>query len=118
MTYFSLKLLFRDWWVSRPFLIGLAVLLFIWVYIPIKVHFTTDPVFLHYSIFYGVDSEGPWWRLLLPPALATLFWLINGFFACYIFRSDKTLARFVAIFTALVLVLLTCGVVAIVGINT
>jgi hypothetical protein len=49
-----------------------------WGYILWKLPPSNGTVFLHYTIYYGVDLTGEWWRLLLMPGTGLLVILLHS----------------------------------------
>ncbi len=48
-----------------------------WAFLYWQIPYTQSVVFLHYTIYFGVDMTGDWWRLLIVPAAGLLIFLLN-----------------------------------------
>lgn len=58
-----------------------------WFFLAYKIKPQADPIYLHYTIYFGVDLIGQWFRLFIMPAVGTLVWLVNFVFAFFIYRK-------------------------------
>lgn len=76
-------------------MLGLAVATnaVVWVLLLTQIPRGSDQIFLHYTIFFGVDDIGPWRNLLIIPAGGLFILLANGIFGWTMFQRDKYLAH-------------------------
>jgi hypothetical protein len=56
-----------------------------------------DYAVLHYNIYFGISSLGPWLTLLLIPLSGLLVAAVNCFLSLYFYLRDKLLSYFLAI---------------------
>ncbi|MFH1426593.1 MAG: hypothetical protein ABIG66_04175 [Candidatus Kerfeldbacteria bacterium] len=49
-----------------------------WAVILWKLPYTSDPVFLHYNIYFGIDLTGSWYELLWIPGSGLAALVINS----------------------------------------
>lgn len=68
-----------------------------WLFVSNQVQPSSDVVPLHYNIYFGIDLLGPWWYVLLFPAVGTVTCVANAFLAALLMRRDTVAAHFVAI---------------------
>lgn len=115
--FYSPKLFLRDWWINIPLLISLGLQLFMWWYLLSHFHSGTEQIFLHYNIIFGVDLVGNWWQIFYLPAGGLLALLVNYFFSWYSYGTDRLLARFLSVWTALATFFLVIAVWLISGLN-
>ncbi len=66
---------------------------------------------LHYNIYFGVDSIGPWWRILLLPGFATLTLIINLVISVWQVKEHKPFVMILSVTTALVAVIMDISLV-------
>ena len=115
--FYSPKLWLRDWWIHVPLIISLVLQVLMWWYLIAHFNSSSEQVFLHYNIVFGVDLVGNWWQIFYFPAGGLFALLINYFFAWGIYSTDRLLSRFLSVLTALITLLLSVAVWLISGIN-
>lgn len=94
--------------VASLLLIFAAAALLVW-----KIPPTSDTVFLHYNIYFGIDKTGPWWELLLIPGSGLIFFLLNTA-AIFFVKNIDPLFKMVLAVTTLVLQLMSVVAVVLV----
>jgi hypothetical protein len=90
---YPLKLYAKHPATAALFCLGVLVNAIVWALLLTQVPRESDQVFLHYTIFFGVDDIGPWRRLLIVPAAGLFIVLANGIFGWWAFSRDKFLAH-------------------------
>lgn len=75
------------------FCFGVLTNAVVWALLLTQIPRESDQVFLHYTIFFGVDDIGPWRSLLTVPAAGLFIVLANGIFGWSVFSRDKFLAH-------------------------
>lgn len=115
---YSPRLYFRDRWVYIPGLAAAGLVIFTWWYTISHIHPTTDQVFLHYTIIFGVDLIGPWSGVLLPAISGLLFVIVNFTISWLIYGSNRFLARLLPLVTFILTIFLLFFAVLLVRINT
>ena len=60
-----------------------------WVWTLWQIPRTDQEIFLHYTILYGVDYIGEWWRVLNLPAIGLCILVANGALGWSLFHKDK-----------------------------
>ncbi|MBL7141898.1 hypothetical protein ISS21_02285 [Patescibacteria group bacterium] len=65
--------------------------LLLWLYILFTFWGTIEPIVLHYNILFGIDSVGPWRKLLVLPLLGSGILIVNSvlIFYFYLLRRES-----------------------------
>jgi hypothetical protein len=79
--------------------VGLALNIAIWVVLLWNIRPQEELIFLHYSILFGVDLIGEWWKVLYVPIGGLVILLLNLFIGWFLFQKDK-FANYVLLFIA------------------
>jgi len=72
---------------------------------------------LHYNIYLGVDSFGPWYSIFVLPGLGLTLLLINLIFEAVFFKREHVLSYFFAYATVFSEVILLVAMILIVLLN-
>lgn len=115
--FYSPKIFFKDWRISAPFVVSGLLLLAGWYEVLRYIHPTTEQIFLHYNIVFGVDLIGAWWKLYLLPAGGLLIFLVNHLLSLHFYGDDRFLSRLINIATAVIMFFLFLAIYQIVGLN-
>lgn len=115
---YSPWLYIRDRWVKIPGFGVLGLLIFTWWYTLSRVQPTSDQVFLHYTIIFGVDLIGPWRGILLPAVSGLVIAAVNFTIGWLIYGSSRFLARLLLSATLILIIFLSLAAVFLAGINT
>ena len=75
--------------------IGILLNIASWIYIFINIKPQTDPIFLHYNIYFGVDLIGDWYRIYRIPLVGVAVYFINLYFSSILYRRERTISYFV-----------------------
>lgn len=113
---YPIKLYFKRPANSIPIIISVAVNLFIWGWLLYYIRKQADPVFLHYTVLFGVDYTGEWYQVFTVP-LGGLFvfavnlilgWILfqKDDFAGYLLNAVSAFIQIILLATAVLLVLL------------
>lgn len=116
MFYFY-KLYFRDLWVSAPLLSVILIQIFLWGYLFFNIRPDAGQIFLHYSIIFGVDLVGDWWKIYYLPLVGVLVVLFNYFFSGLLYSVDKFLARLLSFWVLFFHLFLMAGTILLVRLN-
>lgn len=111
------KVYWKDRWVWLPAVFLLLFQLFMWVYAAFYVRPTTEQVFLHYNVVFGVDLIGEWWKILAVPLGGFIIFLLNFALSWYCYSEDKVLSRFLTVVAALLNLFLAIAFYLVVGLN-
>lgn len=116
--FYAPKLYIRDPWILFP-LVGTGLIqAFIWWYVLSHIHPSSDPIFLHYTILFGVDLIGNWQQVLIPPSIGLGLGVFNYLFSFGIYGSSRLVARLMSFATVFIQLFLAMGVVMIVGLSS
>lgn len=91
-------MLLRSFFVSKIFLFTVIGSLLIngllWFFLYRNFPASSDPVFLHYTVFFGVDRIGPWYHIFLLPLSGFLILVLNGVFAWLVSEREWAVSLF------------------------
>ncbi len=96
MIYLS-KLYFRDPWVYIPFLSSVALNIFLWWSVARYLGHSSDQLFTHYNIMFGVDLLGGVWQVYALPAGGLVVAVVHAIVALFLYPVDRFLARVLAV---------------------
>lgn len=68
-----------------------------------------QPIPLHYNIYFGIDSFGPWYAYYYLPAAGAALLLANSAIGLVLLRNEKLLARLLTSAGAFVTILIFLG---------
>lgn len=74
------------------FSLSLAMNIGIWLWLLLQIHPQKEPVFLHYTILFGVDLTGDWYRVLAVPVVGLCIFFVNAFLGWVLFQKDSFVA--------------------------
>ncbi|MBI5221361.1 MAG: hypothetical protein HY979_00965 [Candidatus Magasanikbacteria bacterium] len=115
--FYSPKVYWQDKWVWIPATVTLFFEVLMLVYGAIYVRATTDSVFLHYNVVFGVDLIGEWWKVFYIPLSALGIFLLNFGLSWWLYGQDKILGRFLTFGAAFLSVCLSLAFYLVVGLN-
>ncbi len=76
------------------------------------------PIYLHHTVYFGVDWIGQWWMGYLFPAMALLGGLINVFLAWILFKNREALSFLLLATTALLQIFFLMPTILIMVLNS
>lgn len=74
-------------------------------------------VFLHYTMYFGVDITGPWWNILLIPAASLLCIIVNTCVVLWSYFRYPVIAWVAIVFSSIINVIVFVGLYFIIQIN-
>lgn len=92
-----LKKLFPDKLSLIFFVIALILNILIWLVIFWQIKPRSEPIFLHYNIYFGIDAIGDYWKLYYLPISGSVILLINTLISAFIYRREKIISHFLLI---------------------
>lgn len=107
----------NDKFFSILFFSSLTLNILLWVFVLWQIKPQTEPVYLHYSIYFGIDLIGAYWRLYAIPLSGLIIFLLNGLFSVIIYDKEKIISYFLLVTNALVQIVLWVAAVLIISIN-
>ncbi len=96
-------------------LLLLMIILPIWRILPIAGDNPFIP--LHYNVYVGIDSFGPWYGIFTLPFLGAVLFIMNLIFQAVFYRREHVLSMFFAIATLVTESVLLVAMVLIVLLN-
>jgi hypothetical protein len=99
------------------FLVSLILNLLLYLAILGWVRAQTEPLILHYSVYFGIDLIGSWYRLYLMPAVGSFLLLVNFFLTILFYRKERIIGYFSSGALAFAELLLLVGGILLVWIN-
>jgi hypothetical protein len=99
------------------FLVGLFFNLVLYLSLVLGIVRGSEPVVLHYSVYFGIDLIGPWPQLYFMPAVGTLLFLVNLTLALFFYKKEKVASYLFSGATAVLEALLLVGGILLVWIN-
>ncbi len=88
-SFYPAKLYLKHLPILVLLLSGLFLNLVIWAWLLWNIRPQPDPVFLHYTILFGVDLTGPWYKVLVIPLSGLITLLINTVVGWVFFNVDR-----------------------------
>lgn len=84
----------KDKFVKVSFFVGILVNILLWLWLGFHFRNLPDTVFLHYSIYFGIDLIGPWYQILFIPLLGLVFFAVNFSLGFVFYKVEKLLGYF------------------------
>lgn len=110
-----------DFFKNTPNSVLLAITLFIdafeWVYLFAKIDRNTNPIFLHYNIYFGIDLIGPWYQIFIMPVAVLFILLINMYISYKFFTNNGIFSKIILSITVVIAFFSLIGVLLIVRQN-
>jgi len=88
----SLKLYFRNIFNILVLAISLIANIFCWLWLALQINSSTDILFLHYNILFGVDYIDSWWKMYFLPLAGLLIILFNTFLGWWLWDRDRLMS--------------------------
>jgi vacuolar-type H+-ATPase subunit I/STV1 len=104
----NLKIIFGEKILLLFFLVGLLLNTFIWIFLFLSVKSRSEPIPLHYNIYFGIDLIGKIYKLFFLPFFGLLVIFINYVVSSIVYKREKILSYFlmsITVFTQAILVL-------------
>jgi len=89
---YQLKLYLRHPSIFIPLILALTLNGLIWFWLLYNIGFQPDPVFLHYTILFGVDLTGPSSLVYSLPGLGLCLILFNACLGWFMYEKDEFVA--------------------------
>ena len=83
---------FRNHFVKLNFLIILLLNIFLWLFLAYNSRDFAGQIPLHYNIYFGIDSFGPWYKIFWLPIFGLAIFLFNFVFGALIYEFEKILS--------------------------
>lgn len=115
---YPIKLFLRKPEISIPLVVGGLVHVAIWLILFFLFPPTSDTVFLHYNILFGVDLVGQWTQLLRLPIIGLCILVVHTIVGWLSYQYDWFLATVFVSFAALSQIFLFLSMYMIIYINS
>ncbi len=89
LYYGSPKTLARDWYAQLMMFMTVIANLTMWIIIYQRVEPTRDPIALHYTIYFGINFIGEWYKILAIPFLGIFIGFVNALFSHFLYNKNK-----------------------------
>ena len=103
--------------VILPLILLIVGNLLTWAYLAWRMHPQSEPIYLHYTIYFGVDLIGAWYRLYFLPGIGLVAAVANIIFARLLYKRNTMMAYLILWVTGVAQFLLLLGVFLIVQQN-
>ncbi|OGH66706.1 MAG: hypothetical protein A3B90_02725 [Candidatus Magasanikbacteria bacterium RIFCSPHIGHO2_02_FULL_41_13] len=90
---YPLKLYFKHKSTYIPLSVALFLNLCIWAWLIFNIGFSTESVFLHYNILFGVDLTGSAYKVYALPGLGLFLILFNAAIGWVMYEKDEFVAQ-------------------------
>jgi len=77
-----------------------------WMLLYFKFKPQTDPIYLHYNIYYGIDLIGSWYLIYIMPLVGLLMIILNTIFAVLLYKKEKIVSMVVIGITIFLLIVI------------
>ena len=107
---------FSDQFLRMGLLLGALFNIMTWLLLAYRTNFFPDVMPLHYNIYYGIDSYGPWFYIFMMPTIGVIVLLVNVLVSFVTLHREKLLSYIlvgVASFTQLVILISTFAIIAV-----
>lgn len=115
--FYPPQLFLKDRYIASSLVVSAVLLAIAWWATVTRVHPNADQVYLHYSIIFGIDLLGEWWKLWLVPVGATSLLVFNLVVSYAAYGRDKAVGRLISVLTICLEVFLLTGLLLIIGLN-
>jgi len=96
---------------------GLAANTALWAMLGLRIGTWPAEIPLHYTIYFGIDLLGPWYRIFFLPAFGLTVLLVNGLLALLLFGRERTASYFLIVSSGLIQLIVLLAGVHIIGIE-
>ena len=115
---YPLRLYFRQLPIVIPFVLSVVANVVTWGWLAWFFKPTSEPIFLHYNVLFGVDYIGDWHRVFLLPVVGVSILLINTLLGWLLASRDIVVAYILQVISLLSSSLLLLMALLLVEINT
>lgn len=90
----KINLFLKDKLIVICSLIIFLLNLSIWLILYMKVQPTSEPIPLHYNIYFGIDLIGSWYKIYYIPGFGMIIFFINLLLSYIIYKREKIISYF------------------------
>ena len=103
--YSSPKSLAQDWYAQLMLFLAIIANLAMWIIIYQRIEPTRDLIALHYTIYFGINFIGEWYKILYIPFLGIFIGCVNALFGHFLYNKNK-IGSYILITSAFVIQLI------------
>lgn len=107
----------KNKFVSFSLIFSLLFNIGIWFLLYLFIKPKTEPIFLHYNIYFGIDLIGEWYRIYLIPLSGFVILLVNYLVGAKIYQTKQVLTYLLVGFTIPLQIFLGLSAILIIRIN-
>lgn len=111
LNHSKLKIIYKDRYFLVNFLISIFLNLTAWLFLYLNFKPQTEPVILHYNIYFGIDLIGAWYKIFFIPLFGLVCFFINFALSVIIYTRAKILSYFLIHTSSLIQILMLLTVV-------
>lgn len=93
LDMYPVKLYFKKLSTGGFFAAGLAMNIFVWLWLWTHIPASADELFLHYNILFGVDLIGASWQVYLVPLSGLIVLVVNLLLGWVIYKKEHFAAQ-------------------------
>ncbi len=88
-----------------------------WWYTVSHISPTSDQLLLHYTIIFGIDLVGEWWKLYMVPLAGAVVLLVNTLISFLVYGADVVFARLIMVVSVVVHIFMLIGLLKMIGLS-
>jgi len=93
LDLYPIKLYFKKLSTGGFFAAGLAMNVFVWLWLWSHIPAGVNGLFLHYNILFGVDFIGSSWQMYMVPLSGLIILIINLFLGWVVYKKEHFAAQ-------------------------
>jgi hypothetical protein len=98
-------------------ILSLLINIVVWVAFIVVFRGSDEYIVLGYNMYFGISSLGPWYQILIMPAIGAFVILLNFGLCFYLYLKDRTLSYFLAVATSVFNVLMALASFILIYVN-
>lgn len=103
------KLVSQVFWQDKSIVFGIVLMLVLniaaWLLVA-RVERVEEFVPWHYTVYFGIDRVGPWWKMVLYPAFGSVVMLFNFFLVLGVYHKRRLFSYLILIITNIIQIFL------------
>lgn len=114
----TLHFFIKDRLIYSALLLSFLLNIAAWLFLFFQIKPKPTPFFLHYTVYFGVDWTGEWYKLFLLPAAGFLILIVNFVLGYFVYKSQKLLSYFLVLSSVFLEILVLVQSVMLVMMNS
>jgi len=111
LNRFNFKIIYKDKYFLANFIISAFLNLTAWFFLYVNFKPQSQPIILHYNIFFGIDLIGSWFNIYFIPLFALTCGFINFTLSVIIYTRAKILSYLLIHTSSLIQILILLAVI-------